>query len=769
MPPAQVTSGTGYLKGPQRLTDESYPERVVRDNAAIELHDSPQHEAEIPESREVPRLAKKTVDASVDGESDSDFEPPPKRRARAPRVLEMHPKLKAAPSPLALKEAGGLQLTSTSIVKTPKPTSSMPSFSGQGKRVDETSSSPERGRNHQQQSTSQEEHHAFSGATVGDSPSVYSFPTSSMSHARTSQMQMQPSPYRFQSSNSLLRLESPNSFMGLKSFGNTGYMSSPLPQVARDMDLASPPDPGPPIMRMSELSRDNQGRAMDTAMAKYAEMSCRGSVSSIPSNRYVANAPWNQHVPLQGTRPPANLNGAGHVPNMLPMSTSFDLYGHQSLGGLPLFSTSLDRRFSLPLPPTGMFSVPTKPRSSRSPSKSSRSVSPKKSDPYFPVNRLVITGKNGATIVDHRWPTAQLVARHGGALTSESLKASPLRSLSSSMGSAAAHEQPETRRSSRSEILVGPSPTLLPGRKTPSSVSFSRGKQLVDVTKMAPMNHSPDSSDLSSPMSFVEDAKDEIMRTADKIVANLPRNAKTATRAAARSATPQRRISSNNNILGVQGPKATTFWLEDPEEVLREAARLRRAKSPLKRKRTPAPAVEHTTSVPVSSALNLCETGSSSPLSTAPSSPEPENRADVKLDDVMPKAMSASAGADAISQLDGSPERRPTRSSPSKLTRSPAKPLTPSPTKKLSPTKKTPKTPKSSPRKPAGRFLPREPRSPDRLKTVGNPPLNQDCVIAFAESGEKEESVVRQVRGERQGVFKEEYVVCAMRFYVPGG
>jgi len=71
---------------------------------------------------------------------------------------------------------------------------------------------------------------------------------------------------------------------------------------------------------------------------------------------------------------------------------------------------------------------------------------------------------------------------------------------------------------------------------------------------------------------------------------------------------------------------------------------------------------------------------------------------------------------------------------------------------------------------PMGRYLPKQPRSPDRLKTVSNPPLNQNCVIAFAESEDKESKtgVLRQVRGERQGVFKEEYVVFATRFFVPG-
>jgi hypothetical protein len=79
-------------------------------------------------------------------------------------------------------------------------------------------------------------------------------------------------------------------------------------------------------------------------------------------------------------------------------------------------------------------------------------------------------------------------------------------------------------------------------------------------------------------------------------------------------------------------------------------------------------------------------------------------------------------------------------------------------------------SPNTKKRKSQARFLPKQPRSPDRLKTVSNPPLNRDCVIAFAESEDKDSDrgVLRQVRGERQGIFAEEYVVLATRFFIPG-
>ncbi|KAF2713532.1 hypothetical protein K504DRAFT_498342 [Pleomassaria siparia CBS 279.74] len=63
------------------------------------------------------------------------------------------------------------------------------------------------------------------------------------------------------------------------------------------------------------------------------------------------------------------------------------------------------------------------------------------------------------------------------------------------------------------------------------------------------------------------------------------------------------------------------------------------------------------------------------------------------------------------------------------------------------------------------RAWPRPP--PERADTSDNPPLNQDCVIAYAVGG-PEKRVLRQVKCERQGNFKEDEVVVGMRFFVAG-
>jgi hypothetical protein len=73
------------------------------------------------------------------------------------------------------------------------------------------------------------------------------------------------------------------------------------------------------------------------------------------------------------------------------------------------------------------------------------------------------------------------------------------------------------------------------------------------------------------------------------------------------------------------------------------------------------------------------------------------------------------------------------------------------------------------PQPPASRKRKRSP-SETGLKTTNNPPLNDDCVIAFAESVNKtdERGVLRQVKMERLGNFVEDSVVYAVRFFVAG-
>jgi hypothetical protein len=68
----------------------------------------------------------------------------------------------------------------------------------------------------------------------------------------------------------------------------------------------------------------------------------------------------------------------------------------------------------------------------------------------------------------------------------------------------------------------------------------------------------------------------------------------------------------------------------------------------------------------------------------------------------------------------------------------------------------------------------RQPRSPNRVSTADNSPLSQNCIIQLAQSGvgsdeakvKVGEGLLRQVKSERQGVFREESVVVGVRFFV---
>ncbi|KAI4916539.1 hypothetical protein J4E85_010194 [Alternaria conjuncta] len=229
-----------------------------------------------------------------------------------------------------------------------------------------------------------------------------------------------------------------------------------------------------------------------------------------------------------------------------------------------------------------------------------------------------------------------------------------------------------------------------------------------------------------------------------------------------------RRTTSSNNILGVQGPKANPFWFEDPEEILREAsARLRRSRSFAKSRNTPDAAPSSKIAIPVVQNSKIWDTATSSPLSSLHTTPEP---------DVEPNSYTRSPQAPirsspaSIPQADGSSERKSLRESRrGNETPSPVKLTSTLTTPQLA--RHEPSTPQSSAtkkRKNLHRTLPKEPRSPTRLKTNSNPSLNRDCVIAYAESKDKKnkQGILRQVKSERQGVFSENDVVFAARFFV---
>ncbi|KAH7086243.1 hypothetical protein FB567DRAFT_445277 [Paraphoma chrysanthemicola] len=422
------------------------------------------------------------------------------------------------------------------------------------------------------------------------------------------------------------------------------------------------------------------------------------------------------------------------TPSLVPCSTTPGHHNPAILNGLPHHSFT-DRRLSMPLPPTGLFSVPTKPKSSLSPTKRSRVKNIEKGLTLL-VKRLTIVGKNGSAIVDHRWATPRSIVIQPGNVICDVLGSSTDR-LSTRSSEADLTKTSNLQFPVLNPTLAGPS---LESRGLHHTTK--EGVDKVGVRK--------DRTKYQDSTRLKEDAR--VARFTKAVSGGFDHLTKA-----------QRRTPSYNNILGVQGPKATTFWLEDPEEVLREAARLRRLRSPHKLKNTSN--LQHIESSGAASTFKTPAIDSSSPLSSLATTPDP--------DAANPTPPSSNVVPTGIAQVDGPSDRMILPMSPTKFASSPAK-LTNTANAPLFP--QTPPIFTSSPacnskkRKSQGRYLPKLPRDPDRLRTTSNPNLNEDCVIAFAESEDKdsEHGVLRQVKGERQGVFAEDYVVLATRFFVPG-
>ncbi|KAF2032963.1 hypothetical protein EK21DRAFT_59689 [Setomelanomma holmii] len=394
----------------------------------------------------------------------------------------------------------------------------------------------------------------------------------------------------------------------------------------------------------------------------------------------------------------------------------------------------------------GFFSVPTKPKTSCSPSKRSRNDDHERPRSLH-IRRLIITGVNGKVLVDHKWSTVQCFVHKEGSNDMKTGFGCP------SQGS----------------------PANLMGR---SVIGASNAKHRSTEHNVPASAHSASFPSSSSSLAYPipMGTRDELASKKDKPVRQVVgASSQTAKKAVVQTpdlSMPQRRTSYGSRILGVQGPKATTFIFEDPEEVLREGAKLRRSKSPIKYKMEPAATVKPIALTQAGLMREIRTADSSSPLSSLATTPEPDVLSVPATSNSAAIASSRKTPATAIAQTDGPAEH--------KMMVTPLREVTSSPTKLASSVPRlplqAPSTPMSSPapntkkRKSQGRFLPKQPRSPDRLRTISNPPLNRDCVIAFAESkdGEHEKGVLRQVKGERQGIFAEDYVVFATRFFIPG-
>jgi hypothetical protein len=723
----KVTSGTTYLRKPQRLTDENFPLRPPSGDTVEGGFGDEQEKAKAEPPRRANQMTSEVIDDDAEGDSDPEYEPHPKRRALTPQVLSTKRSLQAAlPSPWHNESRIEQVAPNRSAIQATSETSR---------------SSPERGRSGPREYTGHTERHSF-----GNTPPClqYSFgPFSSSSFRPAFTSRMHPSPSSLQSSDPTLRQNSPSDLTSVTSIDTPDFLSSPFLSFPRSTNMSPSHLVGSKCAQGSDANRARDGLGLDLMYTTPSALPRPGSVGfgCIPSSSHVAF--WNGHYPTRGLQ--VQDTAPSHVPNMVPLSITPAHHTHAVFGGLPHYAP-IDRRLSMPLPPTGLFSVPTKPRSSLSPSKRPRLNEREKCRALL-VTRLTITGKNGAVIVDHHWANPQRIAARSNEVDSAS-GSSSLRSSANSLGASALTKSTTESRSDKMEASANSSATIAP------QTTASAGLPLTV----------PKPTDRTKKRSSTTRKKADV----------TSQNAQLVSREASKPTMSRHRSSSNNNILGVQGPEGTTFWLEDPEEVLREAARaarLRRSRSSNKLNKDSS--VLHIASAQVGLEQNVPALDSSSPLSSLATTPEPYATMAIESRSTAAVIATPTTPAMAVAQVDGPSDHKVIAISPAKITSSATK-LASTGAPRLAP--QPPSTPMASPspntkkRKSQARFLPKQPRSPDRLKTVSNPPLNRDCVIAFAESEDKDSDrgVLRQVRGERQGIFAEEYVVLATRFFIPG-
>ncbi|KAF1944706.1 hypothetical protein EJ02DRAFT_85818 [Clathrospora elynae] len=702
----KITSGKTYLKAPQRLADRNFPlilgsDGITKPAHAVEIGQSDSDSEHQHFIKPSPELIE--VDAECD--SDADYEPQPKRQALAPRVLSMPDVLPAS--------ASHHSFMGPPIPSIPPPVQ------------DKSRGSP---------------------STVTKARPAFSFPVARIAgliNLSASSERGRRTHEEHPKENSHARDERRNS---TQAFNGT---SSSL-----DPDLL--PHMHTPQMRPSphalQFSDPVLGRAAPSDLISHMATQRPPFLSSMQTtetNRALfESAPYPASF-FSSEQARRNSFGSQFTP-----PPHFVVPGNYHLPGI---------RCPRVLPPAGIYTVPTKPKRSVSPRKDTESVDQDKPRPSILVNRLVISGKDGTTLIDHSWATAQRITVESSCTNDDPSQNGLPESKEPTPGSSIFVESPtDPQWSQRSTVTINtPPPT--------SSVDQVSTVSSMDINKEQSDGHRQSATaPIVDSHSVIENYDTSTKQTEPPIT--VP---KTASLRAIRPM-PQRRTASGNSILDVQGPKAMPFFFDDPEAMLREAsARLRRSRSPVKRNNTSAIALQ-----PAANGLGVPETANSSPLSSVPASPEPEvapgsypnARLTQEDNQTSPEATAL------IAQLDGSPERknppalhRPNQTpSPTKLASS-TTPLLQSHAKSTAQSSAS-VSPKTKKRKALIRKLPRPPRSPDRLKTASNPPLNRDCVIAYAESENKGSNigVLRQVKGERQGVFQEEYVVFASRFFVTG-
>ncbi|CAO2658042.1 Nn.00g073020.m01.CDS01 [Neocucurbitaria sp. VM-36] len=743
----KVTSGTTYLKAPQRLADANYPLQV-RKIDLLKQSNVARNERYHSEggARAFMEPSPEVIDADAEADSDSDCQPQAKRQALMPHLLSTRSVPNSSSAQPSSNSFLGLQTPSMlpsiqdtwkgSLAPATTDENRVLSFSAdQGRGHGESSSSPQSGLVHKGYGHADTRGRGRGASRTAPNTSLPDFDSGSKNRATSAHNPHMHAPrHNVQNSDPVLDHDSPSSAFSLMSFGGVGSISNPLRSFPMNFK-GSHKHPLPPSYIQTGTDRTLLGSSP-----------CSNSIA--PSEHLRRSSFYSQVKPLSyATSSSQAQNGIGlqlptqacstspHAPTSISPQ-SIETSGYCS------FPPPYKRRPSVPLPPKGLYTVPTKPKRSQCWAKKPASTDRNNGWPCILVNRLIITGKNGSTLIDHRWLVAQRVAINMAVSTAgPSPHRRPVRKKEELAGSTEYAEHP-----------IGDRPPRRAAIKKSSAKEYSVSNA-VYRSGLRTLHPSP-------------------QRNTPSRVTELPTLGLMPTSPIATRLVPHWRIASSSSTFDDRGPKVTSSEPEDPKETLQSTAFYRRSESPTKRNSFPTIVPQSNTVTAIASSMIASDKGTSSPLSSAPSTPEPEAMVAV-LNHVPTEAvaLSPSMATASITQVDRSPDRA-INSAPRHV----AQPLS---TSKLASTvalqlqAQVPSTPMSSPSpgtKKRKAPLPKLPRSPDRLKTVDNPPLNRDCVIAYAETRKKdsEQGVLRQIRGERQGVFREKYVVFATRFFIAG-
>jgi hypothetical protein len=585
---------------------------------------------------------------------------------------------------------------------------------------------------------------------------------------------------------------------GLSSFD--GSVSSPL----RDPASGHLVLPTVPSFNQQEL---NQGQRLD------------------PTSTHLASSPFSMPVILPGEARRVSFGQANVAsfdprapPTETPATLSMPVPRTQSFTGNSYSSSPLAQHSSGPEGPKSYFHMSSFMRHSTGPDppigyfrptpalKRAHLLDPGLIDvsqprPSILVRQLRITGIDGATIVDYKWHTPQRIAVSREQIRLQTSSKSSSKPRRVSPGSS---DYVESRGRScckrGSTTTMGTPPSTSPTKATVTSkVAIHMEKPKRESVHDKQIAHMPSEPWATLDVPAHQGAAEDFTITLRSDLKNSSSHSTGTSTTTDQLKIAHTRRTPSNGILGVQGPKASIFVFDNPEELLRHKGLKSRSDSrstsstnvdapPIRRVARACKGVQNR-EVKEMVKHGPSDPSESSSLSSLPTSPETrptEEKEDMGEVLPLPQVLTSRTSAPSSSLPSAAPPPPPPTLPPTILE-------SPAPRKQLSTSveattsfRKLTAASKPSPsialkkrngkRTTARQLGPadREPRNFERVNTAENPPLNQNCVIQFAQSGvglhgakgKDRERLLRQVKSERQGVFSEESVVVGVRFFV---